>query len=90
MQELKGLIQAEISFDSEKFIDFEFGRVYGRSNLKTPIRSLKGYRSKVKARITQATPALISLCIMANRASLTRRVIGQIVDRMVMRVQFSR
>ena len=85
IQELKGVVRAEINFDSEKFIDFEFGRVYGRSNLKTPIRSLKGYRSKVRARITQATPALVSLCIIANRASLTRRVIGQIVDRMVIR-----
>lgn len=80
MQELKGVIHAEISFDSEKF-----GRVYGKSSLKTPIRSLKGYRSQVKGRITQVTPALVSLCIVVNRSSLTGRVIGKIVDRMVMR-----
>jgi len=82
MQELKGVIHAEISFDSERF-----GRVYGRSNLKTPVRIPRGYRSKVTSRITQATPALVSLCIIANRASLTRRAIGQIVERMVIRAR---
>jgi len=79
MQELKGVYSVDISFDHEKFITWP--------EQENPAYAVRNYRGQVKARILYATPALVSLCIIANRASLTRRVIGQIIDRMVMRAR---
>lgn len=87
LQELKGFLFTEvryvqdeaISFDTEKFIDF-------KSTCPEPVYCVKNYRGQVMARLDYVNrPALISLCIIANRASLTRLVIGLIVDRMVIR-----